>query len=1048
MPNLDAFSSIFDNEAYRYAAHLGTLPEVIRFSRFVNMATVPDSLTVITFDGSGIGAYTDVREGLTLRVFHQNTSTVKGILRVAAGGATTNTIQVNEVAKQTVDVRDNDRFEVVDEYRVWDVLVSATSLFLKDSRITYTDQLEELAPIATAGGPWFGFHDRGQVYATVPFDASGSYTIDRSSSGTKTYLWDVGDGTITVGSTTTAAITVRVPVGFRHVTLTVTDSSNSKSATIYVPVRVYNHTTDRPLSVFVEDDESDDDNGTNFSVDASAADAVIVAALRHGAFAALFMEEWHGETLGSYGNAVEGRAHMKGCGYFSSQTIEIDAESDSVRFEILGPLAILKDTPALPQLMIYSNNPASWQDVEGLTLWLALWYIIRWGSSTFSYFDFYFPDGISYLYRRIGVDGGTIFDQLENIAKSFCAKIRADRLGRILIQRSPNYMTTAERNARTITRNLTTAGIVRVRITQTHRKKVRTVNGEGLTIAEQPVYSRAPHVPGPGTVIETLESQVVISQSEIDDRTGHKAAEIDGSYYDESTGVIRDVPMGVELEVLDSDDHYDPGLGEYTVFILPASTNKCGISFSSADRWLLRSRRASYDEDTQEKTIILTLDHETKGRAGTAQAKKIEPEEPPIDFDDPQFDPGLIEVAPPVAAPPLVTVGIGIGRYLAWSTVGPYAARVTSPDGFITPANYVYTDISAGLTGKCVLAHVNPQQFAQFYVITTEGLFRGYPLADPFTGWSLVADNDTIWGDATAVSGNIRLSINRAGWLILRSGDMTAACADINANPNSWVRIGINGGTWSTSVFGGGLFPNLNNAGSKGHLYTSEGGYPTTGRVWRNTTWGLSGTWGVTLYATMGGVVGTDVVAPFKRLSGAPNLPNDTVSLVYGCGVSGTGNSSLIYLDNGSAVDIAETELHRTIRLGGESQRGLCVSDEDPRCVYTGVQLVISSGGNVYAMTVAFADDADAFVWNNPLITYTAANFANSYPVYGITLNPANKQYAMLYMAGFGLAGAGWDTNGGGLAATADKGVTSVNLMTPELEAILGGTTVAYAQAA
>ena len=65
---------------------------------------------------------------------------------------------------------------------------------------------------------------------------------DRTA-GTSPYTWDVDDGSITVGSSTSESITATFPEGFRWVTLTVTDT-NGEDGIHYIPVGAitYTHT--------------------------------------------------------------------------------------------------------------------------------------------------------------------------------------------------------------------------------------------------------------------------------------------------------------------------------------------------------------------------------------------------------------------------------------------------------------------------------------------------------------------------------------------------------------------------------------------------------------------------------------------------------------------------------------------------------------------------------------------------------------------------------------------------------------------------------------
>jgi hypothetical protein len=78
-------------------------------------------------------------------------------------------------------------------------------------------------PKANAGPPRAGNIDSVTGLLTVEFDASDSYSLP-GGTGIVAYLWEVADGTITVGTEEDAQITVTFPAGRRYVGLTVEDS--------------------------------------------------------------------------------------------------------------------------------------------------------------------------------------------------------------------------------------------------------------------------------------------------------------------------------------------------------------------------------------------------------------------------------------------------------------------------------------------------------------------------------------------------------------------------------------------------------------------------------------------------------------------------------------------------------------------------------------------------------------------------------------------------------------------------------------------------------
>src|SRR5262249_36563460 len=93
-----------------------------------------------------------------------------------------------------------------------------------------------------------GFVDAGHTYRTVTLSGGNSITLANGASITA-FLWDIADGTLVSGTLNFPVITVRFPVGFRYVTLTVTDS-NGSTGLMRLPIWV--HDADHmPITEFV-----------------------------------------------------------------------------------------------------------------------------------------------------------------------------------------------------------------------------------------------------------------------------------------------------------------------------------------------------------------------------------------------------------------------------------------------------------------------------------------------------------------------------------------------------------------------------------------------------------------------------------------------------------------------------------------------------------------------------------------------------------------------------------------------------------------------------
>lgn len=726
MPDLSAQASLIRNGRYSYSGFIATIVRVTKMSRAVNMATITYPVTEITYDDpySGTGAIGAAREGMLVLVYDGNTATLKGILRVATGKGNATVLEVNEFSQGWLDLANNDRFDVVTEYRVWDMLVSATSTFDKDSRVTYAAQLDDFAPVANGGGSWFGFVDSGQTYATILFDWTQSYPTDPDNAGGLTYSVDNQDATITVGSTTTSTCTMRVPAGFRHLELTVTDDDNAATSVIQISVFVFDNSTYTPLAVQAQERSSDIASGPRMTFAVPRGTEASITSLPDGAPIFYFETERRGDTVGSFGsNAPTERSHMKFVGFLTRDSIRITAEGNEVTFEAMSVLGILEGIGALPQLMIRESAPDNWQEVKGLTTNIALWYIWRYGTMAGLFTDLIWVDGLDLDYSRITVeDTSSLAGQLRDIANSLNVNVTCDWLGRIYLVRDPNYLTLGERAVRTITYNLTTADVIEAGIDREHRRTVKFVRGEaitpGATADEQSaVFSNAPgNAPGEGTAMETF-SRKIATQVEINRDTGEHYARLNGTFYKSSTKAITLVPKGTRLALPDGYDIFDPAYRELITFTLPASSNARGVSFTTANNWTIEAASVRYDPDTGGKEIELVIDHETHGVPGTSYFPPAEsdldlPDSPDIDVSLPGF--GTI---PPLVSPPglrgvgnitLAAVGFGFDLLIESNDFGSLEA-----DGGPT---WTQHDESTALDGTLLDASVDA--FSPLYIGT------------------------------------------------------------------------------------------------------------------------------------------------------------------------------------------------------------------------------------------------------------------------------------------------------------------------------------------
>lgn len=626
MPDLTGSAATLRAGNYAYRGYLALVPQTVVCTATVSSTPLfPAQSLAISVTA---GAIADVERGMTVRV-ETSAGVFKGLLRVASTGTlNATTLPINEVASGTVNVAASDVVKIVAEYRIWDKLVSATAALNKDSRLAYAGQLADPPPVANGGGPAVGWG----TSASLAFDASSSFAVDPDNVGGLTYSWDFVDGT--PSSSSSASETVSFPAGFRWVTLTVTDATNSASSTKVIPVWVFDEDTLSPAQVLMSSLEGDVQSGWRASFEL-VDDSANISTLPDGALVVYVERETYGGAETSYGSGVTGRSNIKFVGYLVSDSVSVTPDESTVRFEAVGPLGILERTPALTQLMVSDSTPANWQEVKSLTVQRALWYLWHWQTTVGTLFDTLAIDGGSLgnlsLLRIAVTDVSSAAGQLRDVASATNLMVSADRLGRLTFVREFDYLDSTDRTARTKTYDLTTADALSVELTREHRGTTKFVRGEGITTAGAPVFSNAPgNAPSPlGAASETFSRQIVSTQADLNTRTGLQFARVN-SLYD---GQI--VPRGVQLNLPDGYDVFDPAYGEAVTLTLAAATNKRGVSFGTGTRWTIPRVSISHDADMGTKTVRLTLDHETNGVAGVTY---IPPVAADIGLNIPSFD--------------------------------------------------------------------------------------------------------------------------------------------------------------------------------------------------------------------------------------------------------------------------------------------------------------------------------------------------------------------------------------------------------------------------
>lgn len=387
------------------------------FKARVNMASATYPIQNIIYDGVTLGSYTDIQFDSTLLLGTTEGADDLGRVRVKKP-ATSSIIYVSRssrgVEDGTLTVQDNAYITVLDDYRVWAKLPYfnlTTGIDYKDGDVEVGDYTTTgIPPVANTGPGFADYIDPDTSVITVEFPGGGvdlSYAVSDGAT-LSTYAWDVGDGTITVGSASDAVITATFPAGFRWVALTVTDS-NGVSHTSRCPVLAVDPADDVTYKHFQATQRLE---VTGQTLDLTLFDDLSRSSYPDGT---LVMFWWDAPS------APDDRDHMKFIGWVDKESYRVGRRKQGLHkgvslhcLDVAGRLRIL---PGFPQALDNTETETPWSYMPDLDMHKALHYLLHWHSTAMSLADFIMPSGLqSYDALRLDFSGASLFDQMSTMA--------------------------------------------------------------------------------------------------------------------------------------------------------------------------------------------------------------------------------------------------------------------------------------------------------------------------------------------------------------------------------------------------------------------------------------------------------------------------------------------------------------------------------------------------------------------------------------------------------------------------------------------------------
>lgn len=525
---------------------------VIRIANSTPSAAVLN-LGLLTIDWTMTsGDYSKIRPGMrivvTQNVNGTDTGLIKGVTNVRSFGTISNlTLPVREWEDPYLKASLDDFVTVYEDILLGDKLVGATEQFNPDHRY-YVDENNTQLPVPNSGGWYAGFIDPMTGVARVNFTGANSFTLEGYSP--PDHYWACDGATFVVGSATSEVITLTFDEpGYYAVYHTLTDPDSGNMRTALVPVRIHEKGVDDPYEITLDGLSGTIEQGWQASVTTYANSTL--AQIPDGAPVILWVEQQVAGLPYRLGGIHDStRVHILMVGYLRRDTSEVSLETQTVTFDVINPMQMMKEMPGFSKVMLYSDSPDGWSTFLTLTVFRAITQIVVF----YTYFieagfDFNFSNMVDYAYPALFLQKQTPLDQMNELALSVDAQIVTDRMGRMIHSRRRELMKVTERTTDihwlTIGPDDINVESGRgIEISRDHMRTLDTLQVEGVSSGlsnNNPLFSRYPGTPGRGTDVTTVDRIICASQADLNTRAGHYGAFYDRIYHG-TDGIIEHAP--------------------------------------------------------------------------------------------------------------------------------------------------------------------------------------------------------------------------------------------------------------------------------------------------------------------------------------------------------------------------------------------------------------------------------------------------------------------------------------------------------------------------
>lgn len=898
-------------------------------------------------------------------------------------------VRIAEIAPSLFPLADNLYFTIVEEYRPWARLPRGVGASINGATYTnsitmyidydrgYTESNEIFEPkanitrsssLAYAPKPagWVdGYRTASpQTYRTVTLSSAFSFTFTTGGS-ISGRLWDVGDGTITVGSTAHENITVRFPVGFRYITLRVVDNTGSRYGFMRYPIWVHDDSYP-PLSHFaIPRDFTGDWRELELDFFEQPVDETVIPK-------GVAICVWEDDPF--WGQTIPDGYRDQMLGWNKEDVTLFQKYRSRTTMTVTGMGEWFNRARPIPQRIQDPNRtPESWFEMQDITLDRLTYYLYHY-FSTGSLIGNLYKSTVTDILKSLDLTGQSLLGQMQYSVQGYYGRARFDSLNQLFLKRHYSYMNTTERAAVSSVFALTEADHpydAPIKINRRYYNLVASLLGAGASFdgtTTSTIYNaRAPgRTPAEGNSEQDAPGQNLPSTDAQNQLTRLTACHFK---------YLNNERDSVPYELLYNLDGIEPAWGE------PISVSETDAdSGLEIDNDLFMVKEITITRDNTEprgKQIELTLEGVTTGALTDAQMVEVPVDESDPPDSEPPIDVFPIPVLPPSSIPPEIP-GSFPAKIIMFSRTNPLVAMATSYtyDAGTNHFEFDWQDRSGNLAAlgatRVIKAYANPFHYLRYNLLTPEGIITADNLDNSSPVYTLKQTSADLFDGNVGHDAFGSHMVN--GWNIALCGKTGLAVSFDDWNTFTQVGIAysgspiytpntLNGGYGNVTAFICGRDPN--------HLYGgvmfgdsgSPGGGQTFG-VYKSTDGGL--TWTLVPAVTSAYTIDTfmhgsnraqwSTCIPYTKPGGAANMDDGNLFIefaVTGFDSAGhfIGGARIRSLDGMSNNVLRSTQPNTPFASRYHNSVSYYTHDANYNQVPTSI------GGYLYSVPVSTSDD-------------------------------------------------------------------------------------------